>query len=146
MKKFLLPAIALSASIVAVLLFAASAAHAGVAVKSKSNKPANDTYMVVKIINENKTDQPVEYKVITTSQLKDEEKKVKEDNAQKMKEWRDEKKADPTAPPPKRILLKKIPKLTGFETQKVAQEQADKLKQQDADKDAGDAKPKSNKK
>ena len=44
----------------------------------------------------------VEYKAIATSQYKDEEKRIKEDYEQKMKEWHDLKKTDPTAPRPRR--------------------------------------------
>ena len=60
----------------------------------------------------------IEYKAISTTQYKDEEKRVKEDNKTKIKEWHDQCKTDPQAPRPKTIYIKKIPKLSGYQTQK----------------------------
>ena len=45
-----------------------------------------------------------EYKVIATTAFRDEEKRVKEENDQRLLEWDDEKKNDPQTPQPPRIL------------------------------------------
>ena len=42
--------------------------------------------MVIKITDDNKTENKVEYKVITAKQYKDEEKRIKDANTQKQKE------------------------------------------------------------
>jgi hypothetical protein len=131
MKKFL-PAVALSVSIFAMALFALSRAHAwGVPHKGTTK---NESYMVIKIIDENKTDDArgggannkIQFKVISASQYKDEEKRVNDDNATKLKEWKDLIKTDPQTPRPIKITIKKIK--TGYQTQKIAQEYCDKLR------------------
>ena len=140
MKKFLLPAVAISFSVLALSLFAPSAAYAQ---RSLHSTTKVETYMVVKIIDDNKAEDKdkIEYRAISASQFKDEEKRVKDDNALKLKEWHDLRKTDPTAPMPKKIIIKKIPRLTGYQTQKIAQEAADKLKDEEANKDNAGAKP-----
>ncbi len=127
MKKLLLPAIALSVSILALSLLARSGSCAA----SKGAAPKVETYMVIKVTDENKTENKVEYKAIAASQLKSEEKRVNDDYKQKLKEWHDLKKSDPTAPHPVKIAIKKLQ--VGYETQKIAQEYADKLKKEAAD-------------
>jgi cell division protein FtsX len=129
MKKFLLSAILLPVSIFALALVVPSGACAA----AHSTAPKVETYLVITITDENKTENQVEYKAIATSQYKAEEKRVKDDNATKMKEWKDLKKTTPDAPAPKKIIIKKIPKLTGYLIQKDAQEAADKLKKEAAD-------------
>lgn len=141
MKKFLPPAVVLSVSILALSLLARSAAHAD---KPAKTTTANETYMVIKITDDNKADKKVEYRAIATSRYKDEEKKVKDDYAQKLKEHKDLIKTDPSTPRPKKILIKKVK--TGYLTQKIAQEYADKLRDEESDKDGGVVKPKDIKK
>jgi hypothetical protein len=126
MKKFFLSAIALSVFILAVSFLAPSAASAAPSPK-RAATPAAETYMVVKIGDD--------YKVLGSAHLKDEEKRLKDDYAQKMKEWHDLKKTDPQAPAPQKLVIKKIPKLNGYLTQTKAQEAADKLKEEEANKD-----------
>ena len=105
---------------------------------------SNETYLVIKVTDENKTenkgDNKVEYKAITASQFKTEEKRVNDDYKQKMKEWHDLKKTDPQAPMPMRTH-QEVPKT--YETQKIAQEYADKLKDEEANN--GDAQSKDKK-
>jgi hypothetical protein len=131
MKKSFLPAVALSVSIFALSLLASSGANAAASSKGAAK---NETYMVIKITDESKTDNKVEYKAIATSQLANEEKRVKDDYTQKMKEWHDLRKTDPNAPAPKKIKIQKIK--SDYETQKIAQEYADKLKAEAAGKEA----------
>jgi hypothetical protein len=129
MKKSIRSALALSISILALCLLAPSGAYAQ---KGKSKATAPETYMVVKIGDE--------YKVLGTTRLKDEEKRIKDEYNTKYKEWQDEKKSDPQAPRPVKPTIKKIK--TGYLTQKVAQEYADKLKEEGK----ADEKPKEAKK
>ena len=82
---------------------------------------------------ENNTDSKVEYKVINTSQYKDEERRLKDAYKQKLKEWKDLKKIEPTTPMPVKPTIKKIGDT--FQTQKIAQEYAQKLNDEEADKD-----------
>ena len=131
MKNTFLHAVALSLSAAVVLLLSSSAAFGQ---KAGGKGTTDETYMVIKIIDDNKTDNKVEYKAIATSQYKDEEKRVKDDNTEKLKVWHDLRKTDPTAPMPKKILIKKIPKLTGYLLQKDAQEAADKLRDEESGK------------
>jgi hypothetical protein len=51
-----------------------------------------------------------------------------------LKEWRDLIKTDPQSPRPIRVTIKKIK--VGYETQKIAQEYADKLKDELLNKDS----------
>jgi hypothetical protein len=83
-------------------------------------------------------DSNVEYKVINTSQYKDEEKRLKDAYNVKLKEWKDLKKTEPTAPMPVKPIIKKIG--TPYLTQKVAQEYVDKLKDEEAEKEDPNAK------
>jgi len=145
MKKFLLPSIAFSVVLSALLVLASSAAFAGNTPRaSHAGNASTDTYFVVKIVDENKTDNKIEYKVIAAKQYKDEEKRIKDDYTQKLKEWQDVKKADATAPQPKKAIMKKIG--TSYKTQTGAQKVADKLKDEEAGKDSGDEKPANDKK
>ena len=140
MKKFVLPAIAISVSLFALALFATSGTCSQP--PTHPTGPKADTYMVIKVTDENKADKKVEYKAISSSQYKDEEERVKKDNDKNLKEWKDKIKDEPSTPRPKRILIKKIK--TGYQTQKVAQDKADKLRDEEAGKD--DEKPKDTKK
>jgi hypothetical protein len=140
MKKSILSLIAVVLPVFAFLIAPSVSFGQG---KGKSGK-GPDTYMVVKIIDENKVEERdrVVYKAISTSQYKDEDKRVKDENKQKMEEWHDLLKTDPQTPMPKKIVLRKIPKLVGYLTQKIAQEEADKLKAEEANKDSsGPKKP-----
>ncbi len=149
MKKSLLSTVALAVSVFALPFLSPSDGFAQKQPSRGSNGTANETYMVVKIVDENKDEtkgeKRVEYKAVSASQLKGEEKRVKEENARKLKEWHDLRITDPTAPQPKKIVIKKIPKLTGYETQTIASEVARKLTDEEADKAAGAVKPKDNK-
>ena len=126
MKQFLLPAVTLSVSIFALSVIAPVEAYAGGA--HRNNYTASETYMVIKVGDE--------YKVVPTSRLKDEEKRVKDEYAEKLKEWQDLRRIDPGALRPQKVAVKKIK--TGYLTQKIAQEYADKLRDEAADKDNGD--------
>ncbi len=129
MKKFVLPAVALSVSIFALSLLAPSRAHAWASGRKGGAK--TETYMVIKITDENKdeskNEKKIEFKAIAASQYTAEEKRIKDEFKKKMDEWRDLKKTDPTAPQPKRIVIKKIPNLTGYLIQKDAADAAKKL-------------------
>ncbi len=144
MKKSLLPAVALSVCAFALSFLVPSAANAQGGRKGHGNN-SNETYLVIRVTDENKAenkaDTKVEYKAITASQLKTEEKRIKDDYAQKLKEWHDLKKIDPQAPRPVPPVIKKYPKT--FETQKIAKEYADKLKDEEANN--GDAQSKDKK-
>ena len=97
--------------------------------------------MVIKIIDENKGnpayesrgDNKIEYKVIPTSTYKDEEKRIKDAYTELLKEWQDLKKSDPQAPRPVKPIIKKLK--TGYQTQKIAQEYADKLRDEELEKE-----------
>jgi hypothetical protein len=94
---------------------------------SRGNSPGrdtNETYMVIRITDDWK-DPKYEYKVIATSALRDEEKRISDENDQRLIEWNDEKKNDPQTPRPTKISLKKLK--TGYQIQRIAQEYADKL-------------------
>jgi hypothetical protein len=150
MKKFFLPAIALPVSLFALSLLATWEAHAQTPhhTPTKSTAPKVETYMVIKVTNENKDESKgehkIEYKAIATSQLKDEKKKAEDDYKQKLKEAHDLRKTDPTTPMPKKIKIQVLKR--DYETQKIAQEYADKLKDEEADKGNVGTKPKDVKK
>ena len=132
MKKSILPDIALSLSVFALSFLWPSGAFAqhGHGTGRTSNNNTNDKYLVIKITDDSKVD----YKVIPTSQYKDEEKRVKDEYTQKVKEWHDLRKIDPQTPQPVRPVIKKMGNT--FETQKIAQEYANKLKDEEANKDS----------
>ncbi|MEI8371930.1 MAG: hypothetical protein WCJ35_03745 [Planctomycetota bacterium] len=141
MKKLLLLAVVLSIFVIS--LFAPSGARAANPPK-KAIAPKAETYLVIKVTDDNKTENEarnrVEYKAITKSQFKDEQKRAADDYKLKMKEWHDLKKTDPTAPMPKKIKIEKIQ--SDYETLKVAQEYVRKLTEEGVNKD--DQKPKDN--
>ena len=143
MKKFLLPAIVLSVSLFAQSLLVPSPAYAvGGTGKSKVKTNAPETYIVIKVTDDNKTEKnekKIEYKAIAKSQLKDERKRGDDEYKTKTKEWHDLRKTDPSAPAPKRIKIQVIQ--SDYETQKIAQDYADKKNKELEDKDAGDDKP-----
>jgi len=142
MKESFLPAIALSVSVFALSFLVPSGANAQEGRSRSGHSNSKETYQVIRVTDESKTDNKVEYKAIATSQLKAEEKRIKDDYAQKLKEWHDLRKIDPQTPMPVRPVIKKYPKT--FETQKIAQEYADKLKDDEANN--GDTKSKDVKK
>ena len=90
MKRFFLPAVALCVSIFALSLLMPAGAYAGGGHSNNNTSAGDETHMVIKVGDE--------YKVVTASRLKHEEKKVKDDYAQELKEWHDLKKTDPNAP------------------------------------------------
>ena len=142
MKKYL-PALALSVSIFALALFALSRAHAWGVPHGRPTK--TQTYLVVKIVDESKTnsrndskpEMKTEYRVIPTTQFKDEEKRLKDEYAKRRLKWLDEKKTDPTKPMPVRPTIEKIG--TPYQTQKGAEEYADKLRDEAEGKDKQNA-------
>jgi hypothetical protein len=132
MKKSLLPTSLSSVLVLAVLFLVPAGAYAqprqpGGKSSSKGPASGNETYMVIKIGDE--------IKVIASSQYKEEETKVKKDNEDRMAEWQDLKKNDPQAPRPQKIVIKKLK--TGYRFQKIAQDYADKLKEEQEAKDGG---------
>ena len=146
MKKLLLLAVMLSVSILALLPSGAYAAGA-----KKNPGTTTETYLVLKIVGESEasgrgsgkidsnkvdsnTEPKIEYKVVATSRYKDEEKRIKDAYATKIKEWKDLRKIEPGTPMPVKPTIKKMGNTT-FQTQKVAQEYADKLKDEESDKD-----------
>ena len=142
MKKLLLPVIAISVSLFALALFATFGMCGQAPTHSTAAKV--DTYLVVKVTDENKADKKVEFKVIPASQFKDEQKRLKEEYEKKYKEWQDVSKADSTAPRPIKPTIKKVG--TPYKTQTGAQKIADKYRDEEAGKDNGDEKPKDTKK
>jgi hypothetical protein len=142
MKKSVLPATALFAFIFVLSLFSPSAVFAQNKGKSTGNK--TDTYLVIKITDENKPENNrVEYRVVSASQYTDEEKRVKDEYKKKVDEWLDLKKADATAVRPVKPIIKKIG--TSFKTQGGAQKVADKLKADELDNGGAAPKPKDDK-
>ena len=142
MKKFLLPAVVMSASIFTSSLLLPSGAWAQAKHAPKHSATKVETYMVIRVTDENKEENKVQYKAIATSQFKDEQKRSKDDWNKKMKIWHDTRKTDPTVPRPKPIKIEKVE--TDYETQEGAEKYADKLTKEAADKDTGDDKPKDN--
>ncbi len=132
MKRPFLPAIALSVAAFAVSFLVSSGANAQPSGRPHGggNTNGNETYLVIRVTTEDKTDKKVEFKVISSSQYKTEEKRIKDEYAQKVKEWRDLRKIDPQTPLPAKPVIKKYPKV--FETQKIAQDYADKLRDDEA--------------
>ena len=88
-----------------------------------------ESYNVVQIVEETKS----EYKVIPASQMKAENKRIEDEYKGRLKNWRDERKIDPTTPRPIKATIK-IMRL-GFETQTVADEYKKKLEDKDAGND-----------
>jgi hypothetical protein len=99
---------------------------------SKTSSSKTQSFTVVQIGDE--------YKVINSSSLADEKKRVNDDNKKKRDEWEDERKADPSLKRPVTLVVKVIK--SGFKTQKGADEFVVKLKEKDKEegKDAKDAK------
>ena len=64
--------------------------------------------MVVKITDENKADNKVEFKVVATSQYKDEEKRVKDDNNTEDEGMEGPDQDRSPAPRPIKITIKKL--------------------------------------
>ena len=109
---------------------------------------SNEKYLVVQIIDPSKdvpndtarnpnanattTTYDQMYKVITTSQLKDEKKRIEEEYKKLIEEWEDKKQIDPQTPKPKKATIKT---LKTFQTQSVADEYRKKLLDDLAKKD-----------
>ena len=135
MKKFLLPAVLLFIFVIS-LLVPLSELEAGP--PKKAVAPKAETYLVIKVTDEGKAENRVEYKAIAKSQFKDEQKRAADDYKLKMKEWHDRRITDPTDSMPKKIKIEKIQ--SDYETLKVAQEYVRKLTEEGSNKD--DPKPK----
>jgi hypothetical protein len=86
-----------------------------------------DSYIVVQINDESKS----EYKVVSSSQMKSEKKRIADEYKGRVKAWNDDRKTDPTIPKPVQATLKIMK--DGFETQ----EGADRYKKKLEDDDAG---------
>ena len=131
MKKLLVVAIAATALFAAAFFVLSSEVYAQGATKhapsgGKGGAKQDETVYVVQIGDE--------YKAIKKSDYRNEEKKLEEDYKQAIKEWQDSRKLDPKAPrPPKPIMKKK----GTFQTDKVAQDFIDKLKEEDEKKAGG---------
>jgi hypothetical protein len=87
-----------------------------------------ETYIVIQI-----KDEGIKYEAVTKTGLKDKTKQLKDDYDQRYKEWKDEVKTDPKAPRPKKPIIKQMPGAT-FETQKGAQDYAEKLQKEEDEK------------
>jgi hypothetical protein len=135
MKKFFLRVLVLSVSLVAFALLAPFSADAAGTTKSKV--APSTTYLVVKITNENKDEKKgekkIEYKVIPSTQLKDEKKRLNEDYKKKLDEYQDRIKTDHTAQHPIKPTIKQVG--DPYKTQTVAQETAKKLQDEAEGKD-----------
>jgi hypothetical protein len=123
MKKPVLFAVALGIALSGSSMFSPSRAVAGVG--TRNNSTANETYLVVQIGDE--------YKVVPKSRLKDEQKRIEEDYKKAFKEWQDLRKIEPDAKRPVKYIIKRIG--TPFQTEKIAQEEVQRLKDEAANKD-----------
>jgi hypothetical protein len=131
MKKPILAAVALCVAFFGSSMLSPSHAFAqsGSRAPRGSSANANDTYYVVQIGEE--------YKVVAKSRFKDEQKRLDDDYKKALKEWLDRRRIEPDAKRPVKLIIKKIG--TPFQTEKVAQEEAQKLKDEAAAKQAGKA-------
>jgi len=127
MKKFHLFTVVFSAFIFTITLLAPSGAYPS-GTRTRNNSSASETYMIINMGDE--------YKVVPTSRLKDEKKKVDDDYTQELKECHDLGKTDPCVPRPRKLCIKKIK--IGYLTPKIAQEYVDKLTDEAADQDNGE--------
>jgi len=136
MKKLIPLAIAFFVSIFALSLVVPSEAQAqprGSRNSSRGSTNGNETYLVVKITDPNRPEHKVDYRVVNTSQFKDEERRLKDDYNKAIVEWKDLKKTEPTAPMPVKATIKKIG--TPYHSQKIAQDYATKLMTEEDNKD-----------
>jgi hypothetical protein len=132
MKKFILATVTLSVAAFALSVLSPSAA---IAQARKGAKSSTDTYIVVKVTDENKPEiSKIEFKVVSASQYKEEEKRIKDLNKKLHDEWKDLLLNDPQSPKPATVTIKKMK--AGYLTQKIAQEYADKLKDELLNKDS----------
>ncbi|MGA2064026.1 MAG: hypothetical protein ABSG86_03605 [Thermoguttaceae bacterium] len=110
--------------------WAQSSSHTSSHTKTKTK---TESYMVVELGGQ--------YKVISASTLKDEKKRVEEDNKKAIELWQDEVKAGSKteAPVKKKLIVKKA----GFKTQKGADEYVQVLKEKDQEegKESTEGKP-----
>jgi hypothetical protein len=110
MKKSLVLSL-ISAVVVAVGLCQPSYAPSSHRSSSRSSSTTKtDTWIIVKIGDD--------YKTIRQADLKQEEKRLKDDYTQKIKEWQDLKKSDPKAEKPVQVAIKRVGPT--FKTQKGA--------------------------
>jgi hypothetical protein len=128
MKRTLLSAVSAMAVAVAVCLIALPDARAGRGINPGGGKTKDETYIVIKI-----TDERVEYKAITQTSLKEERKRIEDDYKQRYKEWLDARKTDPNIPRPVKPIIRTMPGAT-FQTQKGAQDYADKFNKEEEEK------------
>ena len=70
-----------------------------------------------------------EYRAIRSNGMKDEQKRVDDENKKALDEWKDAVKSDPKAERPARLVIRRIK--TGFLTQKGADEFIAKLVEED---------------
>jgi hypothetical protein len=105
-----------------------------------------EAYTVVQIIGENENGRgapadpatqavPSTYKVIRSSALKDEKKRIDDENKKAKDEFSDEVKINPSAKRPVTIKLTVV--RAGFKTQKVADEYVAQLKEKEKEKEEG---------
>ncbi|MGA2621883.1 MAG: hypothetical protein ABSF26_30140 [Thermoguttaceae bacterium] len=125
MKRSLVSLLVAAAVVVGGVFVLPASALAEVKHTKTSNKSKVETYVVVKVGDD--------YKVLSTSSLAAEEKRIKEDNKKKQQEWEDTRRADPSIERPVPVKLKRIE--SGFKTQEGAQKYIEKLQEKE---DAGD--------
>jgi hypothetical protein len=97
---------------------------------AKTNTQANESYTVVKIGDD--------YKAIHSTGIKDEKKRIDDENKKALNEWKDAIKSDPKAERPVPLFLRVIK--PGFLTQKGADEYIAKLLEDEDAKGGGTSK------
>jgi hypothetical protein len=151
MKRSLLSAAVMTLVATAICALSPLAAHAQPRA-SHGGGSKTETYLVVQIIDpsveaskettkevnndQNRNDQNRQmYKVINSTQLKDEKRRLEEESKEQLLEWEDAKKIDPQTPKPSKKTIKI---LKTFHTQKIADEYLQKLLDELAKKEGGD--------
>jgi hypothetical protein len=97
---------------------------------TKSASPKNDQYAVVQVGED--------FKVIRNSEVRAEEKRVTDQYNDETKKWKEEKKKDPKYDKEKPVKAKFVILRKSIKSQKEAQEYADKLKKDKAEKGKDD--------
>jgi hypothetical protein len=115
MRKAFLPW--LLAAVVVGGLLAVQGAVAASMRRVNSTSTANETYMVIKVGDE--------YRAIRSNSMKDEKKRIEDENKKALIEWKDAIKSDPKTERPVLLFIRVIK--PGFFTQKGAEEYIAKL-------------------
>jgi len=125
-KSFFLPFLVTSLAALGLFLSPLYAQRQSSRTRNRStttSSKSNDTYTVVQIGDD--------FRVINSSDLKEEKKRIEDDYKKLVKEWEDRKKIDPDAERPTKPIVKI--KMSNFKTQTIANEYARQL-QEEADK------------